>query len=298
MSSKNDITPVSSQKLSRGIKAIAIIAVSTLTLAGCSAEVKRGWLPADSTNATNHTNSITELWVNSWITLLIIGVFTWGLMLWCVVVYRRKKGEKGYPRQTTYNLPLEVFYTVIPLLFVIVFYVYTDRTMQSITQKPGQPQVVIDAYGKQWSWDFNYTNENTYSQGVQVDLDGKTGARDRAPVLYLPVNQSVEVKLHSRDVIHSFWIPAFLQKQDMIPGAPSSIYFTPTKEGTFDGKCAELCGEFHSEMLFRVAVVDQATFNQKMQELKNQGNVGQVGDQYNRNGSGIDGDELDTKVGE
>jgi cytochrome c oxidase subunit 2 len=84
-------------------------------------------------------------------------------------------------------------------------------------------------------------------------------------------------------VIHSFWVPAFLQKRDMIPGKTNYIRFTPTKEGTYDGKCAELCGEYHSEMLFRVKVVSEAEFQAHLEELKAAGNTGLLGVEYDRN---------------
>ena len=92
--------------------------------------------------------------------------------------------------------------------------------------------------------------------------------KEKLPTLYLPVNKSVDLELNSRDVIHSFWVPAFLQKRDMIPGKTNYIRFTPTKEGTYDGKCAELCGEYHSEMLFRVKVVSEAEFQAHMDKLR------------------------------
>ena len=91
--------------------------------------------------------------------------------------------------------------------------------------------------------------------------------KEKLPTLYLPVNKSVDLELNARDVIHSFWVPAFLQKRDMIPGKTNYIRFTPTKEGTYDGKCAELCGEYHSEMLFSVKVVSDAEFQAHLEKL-------------------------------
>ena len=86
-----------------------------------------GWLPTER-GTTNHTDRIIDLWVNCWIAALAVGIITWGLILWCIVAYRRRKGETGFPRQLSYNLPLEIFYTTIPLFMVLVFFYFTDRT--------------------------------------------------------------------------------------------------------------------------------------------------------------------------
>jgi cytochrome c oxidase subunit II len=258
-----------------------------LALTGCSPEVQRGWLPTER-GTTNHTDRIMDLWVNSWIAALVVGIITWGLMVWCIVAYRRRKGTVGFPRQTSFNLPLEVFYLTIPLFMVLVFFYFTDRDQQAIDNRSQPADVVVDVRGKQWAWDFNYKqgdviNEDVHEAGVQAHLTGAQIDKEKLPTLYLPVNKSVDLELNSRDVIHSFWVPAFLQKRDMIPGKTNYIRFTPTKEGTYDGKCAELCGEYHSEMLFRVKVVSESEFQAHMDQLRQDGNTGLLGEEYDRN---------------
>jgi cytochrome c oxidase subunit II len=258
-----------------------------LALTGCSPEVQKGWLPTER-GTTNHTDRIMDLWVNSWIAALVVGIITWGLMIWCIVAYRRRKGTVGFPRQNSFNLPLEVFYLTIPLFMVLVFFYFTDRDQQAIDDRSQPADVVVDVRGKQWAWDFNYkkgdvVTEDLHEAGVQAHLTGEAINKDKLPTLYLPVNKSVDLELNSRDVIHSFWVPAFLQKRDMIPGKTNYIRFTPTKEGTYDGKCAELCGEYHSEMLFRVKVVSESEFQAHMNQLRQDGNTGLLGEEYDRN---------------
>jgi cytochrome c oxidase subunit 2 len=258
-----------------------------LVLTGCSPEVEKGWLPTER-GTTNHTDRIMDLWVNSWIAALVVGIITWGLIVWCLVAYRRRKGTVGFPRQTSFNLPLEVFYLTIPLFMVLVFFYFTDRDQQAIDDRSQPADVVVDVRGKQWAWDFNYKKgqvitEDLHEAGVQAHLTGEAINKDKLPTLYLPVNKSVDLELNSRDVIHSFWVPAFLQKRDMIPGKTNYIRFTPTKEGTYDGKCAELCGEYHSEMLFRVKVVSESEFQAHMNQLRQDGNTGLLGNEYDRN---------------
>lgn len=269
-------------------KTITSLAIAgALVLTGCSPEVEKGWLPTER-GTTSNTDRIMDLWVNSWIAALVVGIITWGLIVWCLVAYRRRKGTVGFPRQTSFNLPLEVFYLTIPLFMVVVFFYFTDRDQQAIDNRSEPADVVVDVRGKQWAWDFNYKagdviEEDVYEAGVQTNLTGNTIDMERLPTLYLPVNKSVDLELNARDVIHSFWVPAFLQKRDMIPGKTNYIRFTPTKEGTYDGKCAELCGEYHSEMLFRVKVVSESEFQAHMDELREAGNTGLLGNEYDRN---------------
>lgn len=258
-----------------------------LALTGCSPEVQKGWLPTER-GTTNHTDRIMDLWVNSWIAALVVGIITWGLMVWCIVAYRRRKGTVGFPRQNSFNLPLEVFYLTIPLFMVLVFFYFTDRDQQAIDDRSKPADVIVDVRGKQWAWDFNYKKGDVitgdvHEAGVQAHLTGNDVDKEKLPTLYLPVNKSVDLELNSRDVIHSFWVPAFLQKRDMIPGKTNYIRFTPTKEGTYDGKCAELCGEYHSEMLFRVKVVSETEFQAHMDKLRQDGNTGLLGEEYDRN---------------
>ncbi|MDM4763978.1 cytochrome c oxidase subunit II [Galbitalea sp. SE-J8] len=226
-------------------------------LAGCTQQQLQGWLPG-SPDTTNQTSTTIGLWVTSWIVLLAVGVVTWSLIIWAAVVYRRRKGQTGLPVQLRYNLPVEIFYTIVPLILVVGFFAFTARDQASIEADPGNPDVKIEVFGKRWSWDFNYLDSNVHTAGIQAqDRLNDDGSIDESklPVLYLPVGEKVQIDIESRDVIHSFWIIDFLYKKDMIPGKTNHWYFTPTKEGTYKGKCAELCGQYHSLMLFTVKVV-------------------------------------------
>ena len=266
-----------------------------LVLAGCTQEQLQGWLPGDA-ETTNHTGRIIGLWTTSWIVLLAVGVVTWGLVIWAAVVYRRRKGQTGLPVQLRYNLPIEIFYTIVPLILVLGFFAFTARDQAEIEAKPeGGSDVTIEVFGKRWAWDFNYINENVYSPGTQAQVIAADGAVDetKLPVLYLPVNRSVEIDIESRDVIHSFWVIDFLYKKDMVPGKTNYMYFTPTKVGTYSGKCAELCGEYHSLMLFTVKVVEQAEYDAYIASLEAKGQTGRLDASYNVNTNlpGIEGRE-------
>jgi cytochrome c oxidase subunit 2 len=257
--------------------------VSVLLLAGCSPELERGFLP-DAAGVTNHTDRIIGLWTTSWIVLLAVGALSWGLMAWALIVYRRRKGETGLPAQLRYNMPIETLFTVVPLILVLGFFAFTARDMQAIEAKNENPEVTIEVIAKQWSWDFNYVNEQVFDSGIQAQFTGEEqNISETLPTLYLPVNQTVKIDLSSRDVIHSFWVIDFLYKKDMFPGMTNHMYFTPTKEGTYAGKCAELCGEYHSMMLFQVKVVSEAEYAEHIAALAAKGNVGQLSNEYDRN---------------
>jgi cytochrome c oxidase subunit 2 len=203
-------------------------------------------------------------------------------MGFAAIAYRRRKGQTGLPVQMRYNMPIEIFYTIVPFILVIGFFAFTARDQAILEDQYENPDVCITAIGKQWAWDFNYVTEDVYYAGVQANLDGTEQPGIEAPTLYLPSNTDLELKLESRDVIHSFWIPAFLEKRDMVPGRSSSIHLQALKEGDYLGKCAELCGEFHSEMIFNVKVVSPAEYDEYIESLREQGNEGQVGEEFNR----------------
>ena len=250
-----------------------------VALSGCDESARRGFLPQ---GVTDQSGRITTLWNGSWIAALGVGALVWGLILWCVVAYRRKKHDVGLPEQLRYNVPIEILYTVVPLFMIMALFYYTARDESVLLDTSQKPDVTINVVGKQWSWDFNYVEANTFDSGVQAELTGKPGVAATLPALYLPVNKQVEFVLTARDVIHSFWVPQFLFKLDMIPGRVNRFQLRPTEIGTFQGKCAELCGSFHSQMLFQVKVVTQADYEAHLAELKAKGNIGQLDNSLNR----------------
>ena len=250
--------------------AIPIAATLVVALAGCTQAQLHGFLPGfveGEPPVTNHTDRISGLWVTSWIVLLIVGIVVWGLTLWAVIVYRRRKGQTGLPVQLRYNMPIEIFYTIVPLILVLGFFAFTARDQNAIEQPYANPDVKIQVYAKQWAWDFNYVSDNVYDPGIQVQPDDNSATpgsvqEGEVPTLYLPENKKITIQLDSRDVIHSFWVPAMLYKKDVIPGKTNYMYFETTdRTGTFVGKCAELCGEYHSAMLFNVKIVSQSEYD-------------------------------------
>lgn len=253
-------------------------------LTGCTQEQKQGYLPGEP-GLTNHWDGIAGLWVTSWIVLLLVGVIVWGLIIWATIAYRRRKGQTGLPVQTRYNMPIETFFTIVPVILVLGFFAFTVQEQTKIEARIEEPENKVQVVGKRWAWDFNYVNEDVHYTGVQVQTDESGSAiPETMPTLYLPVGKTTEIQLDSRDVIHSFWVVEFLYKKDMIPGQTNYMTFTPQKTGTFMGKCAELCGEYHSMMLFEVKVVEQDEYDAYIADLKrNPENEGLLGTEFNPN---------------
>jgi cytochrome c oxidase subunit 2 len=146
------------------------------------------------------------------------------------------------------------------------------------------PDHEITVTGVQWSWQFTYASDGNNNTTV-------TGTPGQPPTLYLPQGESVKFTLHSNDVIHSFWVPAFLFKMDVVPGRHNHFSFTPTREGDYLGRCAELCGVYHSRMLFNVKIVNASAYSAYLQKLKAEGNIGlALGGSQARTEAGLDTD--------
>ena len=257
------------RRLVRGALALGVpVAVAGLT--SCTAEQGAVFfgLPEAASVQAEH---IGNLWLGAWVASMAIGVIVWGLIGWAVVRYRNKHGDAPAPRQTTYHLPLELLYTLVPFLIIGVLFFYTIRTQDNV-KNPPEPDVNIKVIGQKWSWTFNYMEEGNPDIGVNAHEGGTV---EVIPDLYLPVNKTVRFQLDSADVIHSFWVPVFRDKLDVIPGHTNYLSVTPNKLGSFDGKCAELCGEFHAAMVFKVHIVSEEEYEAHVKQLAENGNAGE-----------------------
>ncbi|GAA2649673.1 cytochrome c oxidase subunit II [Streptomyces lunalinharesii] len=255
------------------------------------------------TPVTDEAPRILSLWQGSWAAALATGVLVWGLIIWSVIFHRRSRTKVEVPAQTRYNMPIEALYTIVPFIIIAVLFYFTARDESALLKTSKKPDHVINVVGFQWSWAFNYlenvdgnpktTNINSpelkavpdkwkksapqgadgvYDFGTPATRNPQTG--NPGPTLWLPKGETVQFVLTSRDVIHSFWVVPFLMKQDVIPGHTNVFEVTPNKEGTFMGKCAELCGVDHSRMLFNVKVVSPAKYRQHLKDLAAKGQTG------------------------
>lgn len=218
-------------------------------------------------SASRESQIILDLWNGTWIAAWAVGILTWGLMFYAMIAYRRRRGD-GMPKQLRYNIPLEVLYTVAPIAMILGLLFFTIRDEATLTRVSDDQSETIEVTGFRWSWAFYYADADVY------DIGEPSLQEDLLPTLWLPVDEKVQFRLGSPDVIHSFWVPAFLFKMDLIPGRINVFELTPDEVGTYAGKCAELCGVDHSRMLFNVKVVERDEYDQHMDDLRARGQVG------------------------
>ena len=287
------------RKLLQVLTAGLILATAT----GCSyKDFPRLGMP---TPVTKEGPMVLSLWQGSWAAALVTGVLVWGLILWSVIFHRRSRTKIEVPPQTRYNMPIEALYTVVPLIIVSVLFYFTARDESKILDLKPKPAVTVNVVGYQWSWGFNYIAnvdgnadtgtkipqelnaipdrfrkdfpagaEGVYDAGVPGEKNPQTG--NPGPTLWLPKGERVRFILTSRDVIHDFWVVPFLMKMDVIPGHANAFEVVPDREGTFLGKCAELCGVDHSRMLFNVKVVSPERYQQHLKDLAKEGQNGYI----------------------
>lgn len=234
---------------------------AALVLSGCTVnEIVFLDLPEP---ATKEALVIQNLWEGSWIAAWLVGILTWGLMLWAAFAYRRKHKDDA-PEQTRYNLPIEILYTIVPLIMILGLFFFTAKDQSEILTVDNDQDQTVQVVGFRWNWAFNYMDEDAYGIGTP----------DQPAELVLPVGEKIRFELVSPDVIHSFWVPDFLFKMDVIPGKTNVFELTPDKVGTYAGKCAELCGVDHARMLFNVRVVERAEYDQYIADLQDRGQSG------------------------
>ena len=207
--------------------------------------------------ASGEGREIYRLWQGSVVAALAVGVLVSGLIVYALVRYRRRNDD--VPRQNPYNVPLEIAYTVAPIVVVAVLFGFTVATQVSVDAKEDDPAVRVEVVGFQWQWQFRYVDEGVVVNG---------GSGEELPELVLPVGETTRLDLVSDDVAHSFWVPSFLYKRDLIPGVDNQIDITPDQEGTYEGRCAEFCGLDHWRMQFIVRVVPQADYEAWLEEQR------------------------------
>ena len=182
--------------------------------------------------------------------------------------HHKRAGDSDVPpRQTQYNLPVELIFTVVPAVIVAVLFGFTVSVQNYVENDPPNPDLKVDVTAFQWQWKFAYTGSN----GANGQPISTLGTSDTIPLLVLPTGESIEFTQHSNDVIHSFWIPEFLFKRDVFP-LPNVNDQDNTwtidridREGAFVGRCAELCGSYHSQMNFEVRAISKQNFDRWLQ---------------------------------
>ena len=226
--------------LRRARRVAAIVAVTALSGCGDLGEPK---------GATEQSGWMGNLWRGSVIAALVVGALVVSLIIWCVLRYRHRAAEP-LPTQRQYHVPLEVVYTSIPILIVLTLFVISYSVQNRVDALSSRPIETIDVTGFQWQWQFRYP-----AHGIAI-----TGAPNGTPELVVPTGGPVRFVLTSRDVIHSFYVPHFLFKRDVIPGVRNRFDITVERAGRYRGYCAEFCGLDHARMTFSVRALRPAAY--------------------------------------
>ena len=237
-------------KLAR-VAALGVLAV--LTLAGCDLN-NEFWRFGWPEGVTDQAEQVRHLWTGSVIAALLVGFAVWGLIFWSMIRHRKRGDE--LPKQTAYNLPLEIVYTIVPFVMIAVLFFYTVVVQNRVQERSDNPDVTIAVNAFKWNWQFVYPETTESNGGTPVST---TGSSTEIPILVVPVDQTIRFEVASADVIHSFWVPEFLFKLDVIPGNENGrdnvFEVTVREQGAFVGRCAELCGTYHAYMNFEVRAV-------------------------------------------
>ncbi|MDQ5856405.1 MAG: cytochrome c oxidase subunit II [Actinomycetota bacterium] len=223
---------------------------------------------------TPQTATMRALWIWATVAALVVGAIVAGLIMWSVAFHRKRSGEM--PRQTQYNLPLEIVYTVIPFIIVAVLFYFTVVAQNFVNAKVDDPDLRVSVVGFQWNWEFQYLQDNPGRDGiyqVRRTVEGSplstVGAPNTVPILVVPTDRIVEYRIASEDVVHSFFIPEFLFKRDVFPRPEKNdtdhiFQTTVERPGAFVGRCAEFCGTYHAMMNFELRALPGDLFDRYM----------------------------------
>ena len=230
------------------------VAVAALLAAGCAPD-----------SVTEQGRAVNDLYLLFLYIAAVVYLVVAALVIWSVLRYRRRDDE--LPKQTHGNNRLELTWTLIPTVIVLVLFGFTLRAQDRVLDQSGQADVNVTVTAFQWSWRFSY-------EGAGAEV---VGTPEHIPELVVPVGQRVRVKLVSADVVHSFYVPQSLFKRQAIPGVTNEFDLTFDKTGLFHGQCTQFCGLQHTDMVFRVRVVSQGEYQSWLAAAARRGSAGQPG---------------------
>jgi cytochrome c oxidase subunit II len=221
-----------------------------IVLAACGPNVDK---PYSTTSPASPTaDDIQSLYKLVFWLSLIVFVGVQFAIVYLSLRFRRSSDSPDRPPQIHGSRRLEIIWTVIPAVVLLVLLIPTITTLYDHDAAAQDGDLIVDVYGKQWWWEIQYGEDET--QGGQ-SLDVTT-----ANEIWLPVGKKAQINLHSNNVIHSFWVPRLSGKMDVIPGHVNTMSVTPTEVGEYYGDCAEFCGDQHAWMRFKINVVPEDEF--------------------------------------
>ena len=251
------------------VVAILVALVAAIFLSGLGSSL---YPPAA---ATAQAHDIRSLYDITFAFAAAIFILVEGLIVWSVIRYRRKPTDVDLPAQTHGNNTVEVIWTVIPTVIVLILFLISWQTLTRVDHISDQPEIRIHATAGQFQWKFDYldaSGNTVVATQLAPVYDPATGGGGMA----VPVGQSIQVTLASPDVIHAFYVPRFLFKRDVVPGQVNRFEFNvdvAEEKQVFRGQCAELCGTGHRLMLFDVIALSPADYDAWLQDLITRNNA-------------------------
>lgn len=230
-------------------RALAVLALTVLLLTGCQGDPSLNVLDPSGSAGQKQLDLI------KWSFFLMCGVFAVVITIFIYVLirFRKRKGIDVMPEQTHGNVTLEIIWTVVPIILLAILAVPTvTYTFDLAKTPPEEESIKVKVVGHQYWWEFHYPDYKIVT----------------AQELHIPVGKKIHLEISGRDVLHSFWVPALGGKTDVIPGRVNTMTLDAQKPGTYQGKCAELCGAGHALMDFKVIAQDQAQFDQWVAQMQ------------------------------
>ena len=253
---------------------LGVVAWASVALAGSGEPLP--WQLGMSDAVTDVAEQI--VWFHDFVNVIIIAVAVFVLILLAIIVFRFNERANPMPSRTTHNTTLEILWTVVPVLILVVIAIPSFKLLFMQYTYP-KPDLTIKATGNQWNWTHAYPDQGGFSFTTVMLNDKEREDRIKrglpAPRLLavdnevvVPVDKYVHVLVTASDVIHNWTIPSFGSKVDAVPGRVTATWFHAKKEGVYYGQCSELCGKDHAFMPVAVRVVKDAVFNDWVEAMK------------------------------
>ena len=248
-----------------------LAAFSAAGLASAVAAQPKDWQITFQEAASENMTMITDF--NNFLLILMtaISVFVLGLMLYVMVRFNARANPE--PSTTTHNTLVEVVWTVVPIVILVVIAIPSFRLLYFQRDIP-EADMTVKAVGYQWYWGYEYPDHGDFAFDSLMLTDEERGDQPRLlatdTAMVVPVDTTVRVIVTAADVLHAFAMPAFGLKMDAVPGRLNETWFKAEKTGTFYGQCSELCGIRHAFMPIRIEVVSKADFALWVEEAQNE----------------------------
>jgi len=239
------------RRLARAALTVAL-AASPLVIAACSQYPNSVFHPRTDTNRDVGFLFEILIWFGS-----VVFVVVEAILIYTLVRFRRRGGTTRQPEHVHGNTTLEITWTIIPALILVFIAIPTVRTIFRTQGRAASNALQVEVIGHQWWWEFRYP------QYTSPSTTGRIDTVVTANELYLPKGRTVNFRLESRDVIHSFWVPSLSGKRDLVSNHTNYLWFTPDSAPStaYNGFCVEYCGASHANMRFRTFVVTPDEFN-------------------------------------